>query len=212
MLQPQPGQAAQAGHLPAQALQVFPPKGGLLLHPHVLHHPRVSLGGHCHEGPLIGVGGPHQLGPAAPAAVLRPLLVGAGVELLAADGAHRPLHRAAHADLLLDPPLDGGDQLPVSLGAQEVGAALQIAVGLARLRHPALPHHLGSVDAGRLVPGAPLVVKQTAPAHKQGGQLLQGSGREPLVVPVDLIVAQPHREGVYLLRPQLFFAHGVDRF
>ena len=63
-------------------------------------------------------------------------------------------HRAAHADLFLIPSMAQGSA-PGFLGAQvEVGAALQIAVGLARLRHPALPHHLGSVDAGQPGSGA----------------------------------------------------------
>ena len=43
-----------------------------------------------------------------------------GVQLLPADGADHPVHRAAHADLPLDPPVDLGDEGGVFLGAHHV--------------------------------------------------------------------------------------------
>ena len=133
------------------------------------------------------------------------------MNVLPADGASGLLHRAAHAHFLLDAALDLSNQVLVALGPQHIGVALQVTQSVPRRREDALiPHQFGAVDAGGLSGGAPLVVENTALTHKEGGQLLQSLRREPLPVPIHLIVAQPHGEGVYLLLCQLFAAHGVD--
>ena len=112
-------------------------------------------------------------------------------------------HGAPHADLFFDAPLDLGDQVPIAVGAHHIGAAFEPDVLIPRLGHPAaLPDDFGLIDPGGLAPCGPLVVKDAGLAHEHGGQLLQGLGGEPLKIPVDLVVAQPHGEGIHLLRPQ----------
>ena len=172
----------------------------------------MGLGGHRHEGELVRVAGLLQADVAQLPVVYLPGLVAAVLPPgRAADGAHRLLHRAGHADLLLDAPLNLRDEALVVRGAHHIGVPLQPAVGVPRLgKASGLRHHLGAVEPGRLALGAPVVVKDAALAHKQGGQLLQGPGGKPLPVPVHLVVAQAHREGVHLRLRQRRAAEAVD--
>ena len=180
---------------------------------HALHDASRRLGGHRHKGKLIGVAGPHQPGKAQRPVIPLPLLVAAVAisPVRPADGALTALHRAAHAHLFLDAPLDLRDQVPVALGAHHIGIALQPAIAVSRLC-PLLRllHQLRAIDPGRLALGRPLVVKNAALAHKQSRQLLQGLRFKPLSVPVHLIVTQPHRKGIHLLRRQLPPGQPID--
>ena len=121
----------------------------------------------------------------------------------AADRAHALRHTASHADLLFDASLDLSDQLRVPLGPQQIRPAFEIAVAVSGSGDPPrLRHYLRAVDTGRLALGGPLMVKDPAFAQEQLPQPLQALGLEPLIVPVHLIVTQPHCKGVYLLRLQ----------
>ena len=216
-------QQGKSDHLAPELLQTPPAQGGLLFQPGGgpgvpppggLDYPGGRLGGDGHKGKLVGVLGPLQVGPAQLPAVLLTLLMPAvGLSpVAAADGANRALHGAAHADLLLDAPLDLGDQVPVAVGAHHVGAALEPAVPVPGPGHPAgLPDDLRLIDAGGLSPGRPLVVEYARLAHKHGGKLLQSPDGEPLKIPVDLVVAQPHGKGVHLLRLQGLPGQGADQ-
>ena len=73
-----------------------------------------------------------------------------------------------------------------------------------------VPDQFRAVDAPHLFPGAPLVVKDAAFPHKELCQLLQGLLREAVLLPVHLVVAQAHGEGVDLLRRQFPPALFVD--
>ncbi|CAN4005652.1 RNA polymerase sigma factor, partial [Dysosmobacter welbionis] len=123
-------------HLPPQLPQVFPPQlrlGPQLCHPLVLvavplQDPRLPLGWHRHEGPLVCVGGIPQLQVAQLLPVPLPWRVLAGAALCAADGAHPPGHAAPYADLPLDASLDLRDQIRVFLRPQQISPGLQPAV------------------------------------------------------------------------------------
>jgi len=198
-------------HLPPQLPQVFPPQlrlGPQLCHPLVLvavplQDPRLPLGWHRHEGPLVCVGGIPQLQVAQLLPVPLPWRVLAGAALCAADGAHPPGHAAPYADLPLDASLDLRDQIRVFLRPQQISPGLQPAVAVPYRGHlGALPHHLRPVDAGGLPLRRPLVVKDAALPHEQVAQCVERRRIEPLPVPVHLVVAQSQGKGVHLLCPQ----------
>ena len=54
------------------------------------------------------------------------------------------------------------------------------------------------------------MVEHPGHPHKQLPQLLQGLHGEPLPVPVDVVVAQPHGKQVHLICRQLPPGQGVD--
>ena len=188
------------------------PQGGSRLE--ALHHPCPGLGRHRHEGPFKGVRGLCQAHDAPFLPIDLSLSVAAlapVVDVMATDGAHLPAHRAADADLLLDPPFDLRNEPRVLRRAEHVGIALQVAPRLPGLGdHPGLLHQLRAVDPGPLVLGAPAVVKDPRLSHKERCQLLQIRPGEVLQVPVGLVVTQPHPEGVHLLCRQAGVPQGVD--
>ena len=189
-------------------LDVYKRQGPQLCHPLVLvavplQDPRLPLGWHRHEGPLVCVGGIPQLQVAQLLPVPLPWRVLAGAALCAADGAHPPGHAAPYADLPLDASLDLRDQIRVFLRPQQISPGLQPAVAVPYRGHlGALPHHLRPVDAGGLPLRRPLVVKDAALPHEQVAQCVERRRIEPLPVPVHLVVAQSQGKGVHLLCPQ----------
>ena len=133
------------------------------------------------------------------------------VDIIAADGADAPADGTADAHLLLDAPFDLPDEGLIFRRAEHVGVPLQVAPRLPGLGdHPGFLHHLGAVEAGSLVFGAPGVVKDAGLAHEEPGQLFQGGPVEILLVPVGLVVAQADGEGVDLLGRQLPAGQTVD--
>ena len=210
-----PRPPGQLRRLPGGKGKPLPPGQGLLERrqhpfpwgpgPQPLYHPCPGLGRHRHKAPLVGVGGLPQYRVAEPALVPLPGAVAAGglPPVRPADAAHRAPHGAPHAHLLFDAPVDLQDQLPVGLAAHQVGVRPQRPVGLPGAGGPGgVLLHPAPVDPGRLVAALGVVVKDARLPHKQLGQPLQRRPGEPLPVPVHLVVAQHHREGVHLLRPQ----------
>ena len=135
----------------------------------------------------------------------------AGAIFRSADGAHTSPHATAHADFLFDAALDLGDQVLVLFRPQQICPAFQPAVSVSGCRHHGFfPHHLRTVNAGRLPLGGPLMVEDTALAHKQLAQPLQRRRIKAFKVPVHLVVAQPHAEHVNLFLRQRRLGKLID--
>ena len=123
--------------------------------------------------------------------------------LLTADRAHLPPHRAADRDLLFDTALNLPDK-PVRLrSAQHIRPALEH-------RHAVLRQNLRVKNPRHLLFRRPRVVHDPRLPYKKRRQLPDTRLREPLVVPVNLIVAQPHGKHIHVLRRNLRLRQPVD--
>ena len=153
-----------------------------------------------------------QNGIAQFAVVLLPLLVDALAQLLTANRTHRTLHGTAYAYFLLDAAVDFRDQILIGLGTHHIGIALQITIHITCTGNTTLViHHFGAVNAGILAHSRPIVVKNATLPHEQLGQLLQSLCGKALVIPVDLVIAQMHTKGIYLILAQRLTAEPIDQ-
>ena len=125
--------------------------------------------------------------------------------LRAADRAHSALHRAPDGNFLFDAAVNLANQ-PVRLrAAQHIRPALEI-------RRAVLRQHLRVKNPRHLLFRRPYVVHHAGLSDEKRRQFTDAALRKPLVVPVHLIVAQPHGKHIDLLRRDRFLRQPVDFF
>nr|DAF51055.1 MAG TPA: hypothetical protein [Siphoviridae sp. ctFIm6] len=165
----------------------------------------MRLGRHRHKGQLIRVLWLAQLHHALLAVILTPAPVFAKNLCLvgAADRTGSLAHGTANGHLPQDAALDGCNGRRRLVVPQHIGE---------QHKHRRTAHllHRRVIDAGGLHGAAPHMVCDDGLADKQLGEAIQGIRREPLEVPVHLIVRRADTEGENILRLQLHQRLGVD--
>jgi len=128
-----------------------------------------------------------------------------------ADWANAVGHTAPNADFFFDAALDFLNQIPIFLTTQQICPALQKTVAVSCCRfYLRFWDKLRPINACRLSLRCPLVIENAGLADKQISQRRQCLVVKPFKVPVHLVVAKPHREGIHLLRRQLPFGKLID--